>query len=79
MLASLWVAEPLCEAKVDHVDIVLLFADPNQEIVRLDVPVQEVPGMHELDSLQLYALKRNVLTIWSASMSTVFSENLRLQ
>ena len=42
MLASLWVAESLCEAKIYYVDVVLLLADADQEIVWLDVTVQEV-------------------------------------
>jgi hypothetical protein len=31
----------------------LLLADPNQEVVGLDVSVQKVTGVHELDPLQL--------------------------
>ena len=43
VLASFWVAEALGKAEVDDVDEVLLLLDPNQKIVWLDVPMQEVP------------------------------------
>lgn len=51
MLSSLRVSETLSQSEVDHVDVVLLFADTDQEVVRLDVSVQEVAGMNELNSL----------------------------
>lgn len=104
VLTSLWITEALSESKVNHVDVVLLLADANEEVVRLDISVQEVTRVYKLYTLQLYRLKitnrsasvtqcqssvrqvrgvclcpRVVLTIWSASMSTVFRENLRLQ
>ena len=39
MLASLRVAEALGKAEVDDIDVVLLLADSDQEVVRLDVSV----------------------------------------
>jgi len=39
MLASLRVAEALGKAEVDYIDVVLLLADSDQEVVRLDVSV----------------------------------------
>lgn len=51
MLSSLRVSETLSQSEVDHVDVVLLFADTDQEVVRLDVSVQKVAGMNELNSL----------------------------
>jgi len=51
MLASLRVAESLCQAEINHIDVVLLFADTDKEIVRFDISVQEMPRMHELNSL----------------------------
>lgn len=51
MLSSLRVSETLSQSEVDHVDVVLLFSDTDQEVVRLDVSVQEVAGMNELNSL----------------------------
>ena len=53
MLTSLRVPKALSQAKIDDIDVVLLLADADQEVVRLDVPVQEMPRMHELNSLKL--------------------------
>ena len=53
VLASLWVTEALGEAKVNNVDVVLLLADADQEVVGLDIAVQEVTRVHKLDTLQL--------------------------
>jgi hypothetical protein len=39
VFAAFGVAEAFSEAKVNNVNIVLFFADANEEIVRLDVPV----------------------------------------
>ena len=43
VLASFGVSEPLGKTEVDHIHVVLLLADSNQEVVGLDVPVEEVP------------------------------------
>ena len=53
MLTSLRVPKALSQAKIDDIDVVLLLADADQEVVRLDVPVQEMPRMYELNSLKL--------------------------
>ncbi len=53
MLTRLRVSKALSQAKVDHVHIVLLLADADQEVVWLDVSVQEVARVHKLYSLQL--------------------------
>ena len=53
MLSSLRVSKALSQAKIDDIDVVLLLADADQEVVRLDVSMQEVPRVHELNSLQL--------------------------
>ena len=53
MLTSLGISEALSQAKIDDIDVVLLLADADQEVVRLDVSVQEMPRMHELNSLKL--------------------------
>lgn len=80
MLSRLGVSEPLGKTKVNHIDIVLLLANSNQEVVRLDVSVEEVATVDKLNSLELQIMRRErQLTIWSASMSTVLRENLRLQ
>jgi len=43
VLASLGVTEALSEAKIDNVDVVLLFTDSNQEVIGLDISMKEVP------------------------------------
>lgn len=40
-----------CQTEVDHVDDVRLLANAHQEIVRLDIPVQDVLVVNDLDSL----------------------------
>lgn len=53
MLSSLGVTEALGQAKINDVDIVLLLADANEEVIRLNVSMEEVPGVNELDPLKL--------------------------
>ena len=53
MLTRLRVSESLSQAKVDYINIMLLLPDANQEIVRLNIPVQEVSGVDELNPLKL--------------------------
>ena len=80
MLSRLGVSESFGKTKVNHIDIVLLLTNANQEVVRLDVSVKEVATVDKLNSLELQFVRRGrQLTIWSASMSTVLRENLRLQ
>ena len=43
VLASLGLTVPFCEAEVDDIDIVLFFAYTNEEIVRFDVTMEEMP------------------------------------
>ena len=52
MLASLGVAEPLCQTEINNVYVVLLLADANEEVVRLDITMEEVPRMDKLNSLE---------------------------
>ena len=42
MFASLRVAEPLGQTEVNNVYIVLLLADADEEVVRLDITMEEV-------------------------------------
>ena len=42
MLASLRVAEPLCQTEINNVYVVLLLADADEEVVRLDITMEEV-------------------------------------
>ena len=53
MLACLRVSEALGETEVNDIDVVLLLANSDQEVVRLDVSVQEVAGVDELNALKL--------------------------
>jgi hypothetical protein len=53
VLASLRVAEALGKTKVDDVDVVLLLANADQEVVWLDISVKEVPRVHKFDPLKL--------------------------
>ena len=54
MLPGLWVSEALSQTKVNHVDVVLLLANTNQEVVWLDIPVKEMARVNKLYSLKLY-------------------------
>ena len=79
MLTSLWVAEPLRQSEVNHVHVVLLLADANEEIVGLDITMEEVPRVDKLDSLEhligqhkhcfqgefAFAVVEKVLKTWS--------------
>ena len=53
MLAGFGVSEALGESKVNHVYVVLLFANSDEEVVWFDVSVQEMSGVDELNSLKL--------------------------
>lgn len=54
MFASLGVSESLGKTEIDDVDVVLLLPDTDKEVIRLNVSVKEVSGVHELDSLELF-------------------------
>ncbi len=58
MLTRLRVSEALGQAKVDHIHIVLLLSNADQEVVRFDVSVQEVARVHKLYPLQLLHSKK---------------------
>jgi len=51
MLICSGVFVSLGEAEVDNVDVVLSTADPDQVVVRLDVPVEEATRVYVLDAL----------------------------
>lgn len=53
MLASLRITETFSETEIDDVDIVLLLADTNQEVIGLYISVEEVSRVHEFNSLKL--------------------------
>ena len=47
------VTETLGKTEINDIDIVLLFADADEEVIGLDVSMKEVPWMYELDPLKL--------------------------
>ena len=53
MLAGLGVPETFGWAEIDYVHVMQLLPDIDEEVVWLDVTVEEMPGVHELDSLEL--------------------------
>lgn len=53
VLACLGVSEALGKTEVDYVDVVLLFADTNQEVIGFDISVKEVARVDKLNSLEL--------------------------
>ena len=53
VFTCLRVSESLGKSKINDVHIVLLFANPNKEIIRFNIPVKEVSGMNKLNSLKL--------------------------
>jgi hypothetical protein len=53
VLAGLWVPETFGKAEIDDVHVMLFLPDTDEEVVGLDVTVEEVTGVHELDSLEL--------------------------
>ena len=52
MVSALGVSIALGKSEVDDVDDVLLAADADQKVVRLDVSVDEVSGVDKLNSLE---------------------------
>ena len=51
VFTCLRVSESLGKSKINDVHIVLLFANSNKEIIRLDVSVKEMSGMDKFNSL----------------------------
>mmetsp|Transcript_98889 Transcript_98889/g.189798 ORF Transcript_98889/g.189798 Transcript_98889/m.189798 type:complete len:229 (-) Transcript_98889:400-1086(-) len=51
VLLRLWVTVLLCEPKVNDVHLVGLLAQTNEEVVRLDIPVDEILGVHILNTI----------------------------
>lgn len=53
MFSSFGVAEAFCESKIYNVYIMLFFADTDEEVIGLDIPMQEMARMHEFNALKL--------------------------
>ena len=51
MLSSPWLSVSFCQSEVDNVHVVLFLPNPDQEVVRLDVSMQEMSTVHILYSL----------------------------
>ena len=73
VLTCLGVSEPLGQAEIDDVDEVLLLLNSNEEVVRLDVSVQEVPGVNEFKSLQLVKYNRSELSLLNLMKASIKS------
>ena len=52
MLACLRIPKPLRQTKIDHVYVMLLFANTNKEVVGLNISMEKMTRMNKLDSLQ---------------------------
>jgi len=52
MLSCLWISKPLRKTEINYVNVVLLLADTDQEVVWFYVSVQEMPTVDKLDPLQ---------------------------
>lgn len=52
MFSSLGVTEALSQAEINDINIVLLLADSNQKVIRLNISVKEVARVHKFDSLE---------------------------
>jgi len=50
----------LGQAKVDDIHQIAFFAQPHQEVVRLDVPVDEVPRVNKIYSTNLQREKKKL-------------------
>jgi len=42
VFSSLWVSESLSQAEIDDINVMLLLADSNKEVIGLDIPMEEV-------------------------------------
>ena len=51
MFTCLGVSEALSETEIDNIDIMLLFANADQEVIGLNISVKEVARVDKLDSL----------------------------
>ena len=61
MFTGLWVAEALGETKVNYVDVVLLFANSDQEVVWFDISVQEMTRMDKFNALKLKRVETDMV------------------
>lgn len=52
MLTRLWISKPLRQAKIDHIYVMLLFANTNKEVVGLNIPMKKMPRVNKLNPLQ---------------------------
>ena len=52
MLACLRIPKPLRQTKIDHVYVMLLFANTNKEVVGLNIPMKKMTRVNKLNPLQ---------------------------
>jgi hypothetical protein len=50
---SLWVANFICETKIDDIDLVTVLPNAHQEVMRLDIAVDEIMRVNVLNSRDL--------------------------
>lgn len=62
------------ESEVNNIKLVAAFSSAHKEVIRLDIPVQKIPGMHIFNP----KLKKYLASIWSISIRTVFRLYFRL-
>ncbi len=80
VLARLRVPIPFRQSEVDGIDKTGLFAETDQEVVRLDVAMEVASGLDVLDAGNLPVIVVRVRdTIWSAIMREDLRVNLRPQ
>ena len=49
MLTSFWINEPFAKPKINNMNLILFFADTNQEIIWLDVSMNQTLFMQILE------------------------------
>lgn len=74
VVESLTISVFLGKTKIDQIDNVRLSIEADKEVVWLNISMDVVSRMAKLNSRDLDVNLNS--TIWSASMRTVFSENL---
>jgi hypothetical protein len=58
VLSRLGVPEALGQTEINDVYVVLLLADTNEKVIRLDISVEEVARVNKFDSLKLKSIVR---------------------
>lgn len=80
MLMSLAVSVFFGKTKIDHIDDVGFVSEANQKVIRFNISVDVILAVDKLNSgdLGILVVSKSFLTIWSASIRTVFKLNFLL-